>query len=178
MQADVAAETTVSSARIYEGRVINLRVDDVSSHGSVRKREVVEHGGAAVIIAQPDPGHLVLVRQWRHPVAAALWEAPAGGLETGEAPLDGAARELREETGYTARRLTHIWSAYSAPGFCSELLHFVHAVELTAGADDPDEGEELIVRSFALDDLRAELYAGRITDAKTQIAIMWALAAR
>ncbi len=138
-----------STRRVYEGNVINLRVDEVDARkGGRRAFEVVEHKGGVVIVAQPAPGTIVLVRQQRHAVGEDLWEVPAGMLETGEDPAHAAARELREETGYRAERVRYLWSAYSTPGFCTELLRFFVAEALTPGEPSPDDNEEFEVRTF------------------------------
>ena len=178
-QHDVEEPSFLASEVVYRGRVVNLRVDRVATKdGHEYQREVVEHPGAAVMIVQPDADHLVLVRQWRHAAGIRTWEIPAGTLDPGESPLTAAARELREETGYTAGRLVPIFAGYSAPGFSAELLHFFHATELVAGDTDPDEGEELLVETFSLDELSAAMVAGNLPDVKTQLGVLWAIAQR
>ena len=104
------------SKRIYEGRVIGLRVDTVAAHGREYDMEIVEHSGAVVVIAQPEPDEIVLVRQHRHAIGEDTWEVCAGGIDPGETPEDAAMRELREETGFRAHSVRRLWSAYSAPG--------------------------------------------------------------
>ena len=103
------------------------------SDGTEHRVDVVEHGASLAIVATPAPNELVLVRQYRHPVRSLLWEVPAGTAEPGESPLEGAKRELREETGYRAGRIRPIGSVWMTPGFCSEIMHFFHADELVAG---------------------------------------------
>src|SRR5579884_487809 len=102
-----------SSRRLYEGRVINLRLDEIDKarNGGRRLVEIVEHAGGAVIIALPSPREIVLVRQYRYAVGEELWELPAGMIEPGEDPKDAALRELEEETGYRAGSLRELWSA-------------------------------------------------------------------
>jgi ADP-ribose pyrophosphatase len=165
-----------STRRVYEGNVINLRVDEVDARkGGRRGFEVVEHKGGVVIVAQPAPGTIVLVSQQRHAVGEDLWEVPAGMLETGEDPAHAAARELREETGYRAERVRYLWSAYSTPGFCTELLRFFVAEGLTPGEPSPDDNEEFVVRTFALADAWAMVQRDELRDAKSQIALAWAM---
>jgi ADP-ribose pyrophosphatase len=168
----------IASNRVYEGRVVNLRVDTLQTTRGEHRYEVVEHGGAVAVIVAPTPDSLVLVRQYRAPLAAYTWEICAGGIDAGEEPLDAALRELREETGYRARSMRKLWSAYSAPGFCTELLHFFVTDDVESGATDFDEGEDIETRTFALDELATMLRADELPDAKTQIAILWALTAR
>ncbi len=168
----------VASRRVYEGRVVNLRVDTLRTPRGEHSYEVVEHGGAVAVIVAPTPESLVLVRQYRAPLARDTWEICAGGIDAGEAPLDAALRELREETGLRARSMRRLWSAYSAPGFCTELLHFFIATDVEPGPTDFDEGEDIQTRVFALDELQTMLRADELPDAKTQIAVLWALTAR
>jgi len=164
-----------SSERIYEGRVINLRVDVIDSpSGGTRKIEVVEHPGGVVVIAQPTPSEIVLVRQHRHAVDEDLWEVPAGMIERGEPPIVTAERELIEETGYRAERLRFLWSMYSTPGFCTERIHFFVAEGITAGEAEPEDDEEFEIKTWSLDDAWALVRRDGLRDAKTQIALAWA----
>lgn len=163
--------------RIYEGNIINLRLDEIDARkGGRRQFEVVEHRGGVVVIARPEPATIVLVRQHRHAVGADLWEVPAGVLEHGEEPADAALRELREETGYRAGHMRYLWSAYSTPGFCTERLRFFAASDLQAGESEPDDNEEFEVRTFAMTDAWRLVERDELRDAKTQIALAWASA--
>jgi ADP-ribose pyrophosphatase len=168
----------VQSQRIYEGRVVNLRVDTVVGLKGTHKLEIVEHSGAVVVIAQPAPDEMVLVRQNRHAIGIDTWEVCAGGIDKGETPEQAAIRELREETGYRARSVQRLWSAYSAPGFCNELLHFFHTDSYDAGEPEPDAEEEIEVATFPLRRLREMIERDELRDAKTQIAVLWALSQR
>jgi ADP-ribose pyrophosphatase len=168
----------VRSARVYDGRVINLRVDTVKTRRGEYDVEIVEHGGAVVVIAQPSPDEVVLVRQYRYPLGTQTWELCAGGIDPGETPEEAAIRELREETGYRARSIKRLWSAYSAPGFCSELLHFFHTGDFEPGAAEPDAEEEIDIATFPLARVREMIERDELRDAKTQIGVLWALQAR
>jgi ADP-ribose pyrophosphatase len=168
----------VQSQRIYEGRVVNLRVDTVVGQKGTHKLEIVEHSGAVVVIAQPAPDEIVLVRQNRHAIGEDTWEVCAGGIDKGETPEQAAIRELREETGYRARSMQRLWSAYSAPGFCNELLHFFHTDAYDPGEPEPDAEEEIEVATFPLSRLREMIVRDELRDAKTQIAVLWALSQR
>jgi ADP-ribose pyrophosphatase len=165
----------IESRRIYEGRVINLRVDTVEARGGLHEMEIVEHSGAVVVIAQPAPDEIVLVRQHRHAIGEDTWEVCAGGIDPGETPEQAAIRELREETGYRARTMHRLWSAYSAPGFCNELLHFFHTDSYDIGEPEPDAEEEIEVAIFPLNRVREMIERDELRDAKTQIAVLWAL---
>ena len=165
-----------SSERIYTGRVLNLRLDEIDNARSDgrRKVEVVEHAGGAVVIAQPEPGHIVLVKQYRHAVGRHLWEAPAGMIERGEPAEETARRELREETGYEAASLRFLWSIYTTPGFCEERIHFYLAEGLTAGEAQPDDDEEFELRVWPVDEAWSLVERDELRDAKTQLALAWA----
>jgi ADP-ribose pyrophosphatase len=168
------------SRRIYDGNVVNLRVDTLRrANGEPHDIEVVEHAEAVVVIVRPRPDEMLLVRQYRHPLARENWEVVAGGMNPSESPEDAAARELREETGYVAHHVTRLWSAFSAPGFCDELLHFCTVDGYDIGDAEPDEGEEdMQLGIFAIDELWRKIRADELPDAKTQIAVLWALTAR
>jgi ADP-ribose pyrophosphatase len=168
----------IGSRRVYEGRILNLRIDSMRTPRGEHAFEIVEHSGAVAVIVAPTPDTLVLVRQFRPPLGAYTWEVCAGSIDPGEEPLDAAVRELREETGFRARSMRRLWTAYSAPGFCTELLHFFVTSDFEPGATDFDEGEDIETRAFDLEELHAMIREDRLPDAKTQIAVMWALTAR
>jgi len=167
-----APEVLASSHR-FEGRVFEVRVDDVRhADGSEQRIEVVEHGASVAIVATPAPGEVVLVRQYRHPTASWLWEIPAGSAEPGEIPIDGARRELREETGYVAGLIRPIGSVWTTPGFCSEVMYFYHADELVAGEPAFDDDEQIEVGTFTFQ-AAWRLVAAGVADAKTVLALYW-----
>jgi ADP-ribose pyrophosphatase len=169
---------TLGSRRVYDGRIINVRVDTIETPQGPHEYEIVEHAGAVVVLPMPSPDEIVLVRQYRVPLAAYTWECCAGGIDAGETPEAAALRELREETGFRAESIRRLWAAYSAPGFCNELLHFFVAERWTTGETDFDAGEDITIRTFALDEVRAMIERDDLRDAKTQIAVLWALGAR
>ena len=164
--------TVHGTRRIYEGRVVNLRVDAIEyAHGHRGEVEIVEHRGGVAIIAQPSTATIVLVHQYRPAIGRELWEVPAGKLEAGEDPATCAVRELAEETGYRAEAMRKLWTFYTAPGFCSELLHLFVAEGLTPGPPSPEESEQIEVRVFELDEAWALVTRDELPDAKTQIAL-------
>ncbi|HTV72400.1 MAG TPA: NUDIX hydrolase [Candidatus Acidoferrales bacterium] len=164
-----------SSRRIYEGRVVNLRVDEIDAPGGRRRLiEVIEHNGGAVVIARPTPDEIIMVRQYRYPVQDALWELPAGMVDPGETPDTAAARELREETGYTARSLRYLWSSYATPGFCEERWSFYVAEGLQPGEQHLDDNEQIEVRTWRIEDAWRLIEADQLRDAKSQIGLAWA----
>lgn len=169
----------VKSRRIYDGKVVNLRVDTLRApNGKTWDAEVVEHAEAVAVIVRPTPNEMLLVHQYRHPLGRKSWEVVAGGMNPGETPVDAAARELREETGYRAQRVEWLWSAFTAPGFCEELMHFCVADGYEIGEPEPDVDEEIELGIFTLDDLWQKIRSDELPDAKTQVSVLWALRER
>lgn len=165
-----------SSERIYTGRVVNLRLDEIARPrlAGTRRVEVIEHVGGVCVIARPTPHEIVLVRQYRHAVGTELWEVPAGMIERGEPPIETARRELIEETGYRAESLRFLWSMFSTPGFCEERIHFFVADGLSIGTAQPDDDEEFELRVWSIEDAWRAVERDELRDAKTQIALGWA----
>lgn len=161
----------ISSRTLYDGRVISLRVDEISLPGGrTAVRETVVHPGAVVIVAVDTEGQVLLVSQYRHAIRRWLLELPAGGLEPGEDPLEAAKRELREEVGAEAGRWTPLGSFFSSPGFADERLHAFLAEELSAVAIDPDDDEDIAVVRYPLGRLLA--CPEETPDAKTLAALL------
>ncbi|MBI2171199.1 MAG: NUDIX hydrolase [Chloroflexi bacterium] len=168
-------EKTVETKRIFQGRVVGLRVDTVSlPDGGTARREVVEHSQSVTILPVDGQGNVLLERQYRKPVEAWLLEAPAGGMNEGEDPEAAARRELREETGYTARKMEHLASFYVSPGFCTELMHTYLATGLVAGRADPEEDEHIDVTFVPLCQAIKMISTGEIVDGKTIAALLLA----
>jgi ADP-ribose pyrophosphatase len=166
----------LGSERIWQGRIVGLRVDELAGVRGHKRRtvEVVEHPGGVAVIARPTLGEILLVRQYRHPVGEYLWEVPAGKIDGGELPLETARRELREETGFCAERYGFLWSMYSTPGFCTERIHFYLAEGLTPGPPQPEEDEQFEVRVWPIQEACRLVEADGLRDSKTQIALAWA----
>lgn len=165
-------EKTLSTRRLHEGRIINLREDTIElPDGRTGKREIVEHKGAVCVVPILPDGRVIMVRQFRKACEEALLEIPAGSLEIGEDPADCAKRELCEETNQAAGKMTHLFSCFLAPGYSTELIHCYLAEDLSPQAGTPDEDEHLNVETYALDELLAMCDDGRIKDAKTLAAL-------
>jgi ADP-ribose pyrophosphatase len=166
-------ERTVDSRRVFDGHLISVRVDEVElADGRRTRREIVEHPGA-VVIAAWDGERLATVRQWRHPAGAELLELPAGTLDPGETPLATAARELAEECGLAAGSWVEGPRFYSAPGFCTELLHSFVATDLVEAPSIADADEELETGWLTLPEALAAIDEGRVMDAKSIALIGW-----
>ncbi|MGH2429858.1 MAG: NUDIX domain-containing protein [Candidatus Limnocylindria bacterium] len=167
------SERTVASDRPWEGRLISVRVDEVELHDGRRtKREIVEHPGAVAILPW-DGARLAMVRQWRHPAERSLLEIPAGTLEPDEEPLATARRELAEECALAAGRWEEGPRFYTAPGFCTELMHLYLATDLTV-AESVGPADEQIERTWlSLDVALAAIERGEVADAKSIAGMLW-----
>jgi ADP-ribose pyrophosphatase len=166
----------VDSRLIHEGKVISVRVDNITTaSGTTATREVVEHPGAVVIVALDETEHVFLVRQYRHAVGRYLVELPAGGLERGEEPLAAAQRELREEVGLEAGWWSKLGAFFSSPGFANEELHAFLAQGLVGVPAQPDEDEDIEVLRYPLVGIVDSI--GKEADAKT-LAALYLLATR
>ena len=166
-------ERTLSTTRPWTGRRVGVRVDEVErADGHRTRREIVEHPGAVGILAW-DGDRLAMVRQWRHATGSTLLEIPAGTLEPDEPPRETARRELAEEVGLAAASWVQGPSFYTAPGFCTELMHLFLATDLTRATGDADPDEELEPSWMTLPDALAAIDDGRIMDAKTIAGVSW-----
>jgi len=165
-------EKTLSTKRIYDGRIVSVREDEVElSNGKKSKREVVEHPGAVALIAITAKQELVLVKQFRKPVGKEVVEIPAGLANKGEKLADAAKRELEEETGFVAGSIKEILSAYSTPGYSSELIRYFLATDLTKKEQKSDEDELISVELVKIDDAVKRTREGKVTDNKTIVGI-------
>jgi ADP-ribose pyrophosphatase len=167
------AERTISSTRAFEGRLLNLRVDEVELDGGRRaRREVVEHPGAVAILAW-DGGRLAMVSQWRQAAEAELLEIPAGTLEPGETPAVTAERELAEECALRADAWEAGPSFFTAPGFCTERLTLYLATGLQPTMVATPDDEALEASWLTLPQALSAIDEGRIIDAKSLVGILW-----
>ncbi|MBO7672326.1 NUDIX hydrolase [bacterium] len=164
-------EETVTSKKVYEGRIIDVRYDDVRlASGNMAWREVVEHSGGVTICAVKDD-KILFVKQYRYPLKQDLLELPAGKLEKDENPHEACKRELEEETGYKANKWTFLGNVYSSAGFCDEKLYLYLAQDLEFVGKHPDEDELLENMEYSISDVKKMIMNGEITDAKTICAI-------
>ena len=161
-------ETVTASERIFEGRVVKVRVDTVRlPNGALSKREVVEHGGAVCVVPMADENTILMVRQFRLPAGRALLEIPAGGIEAGEDPLECARRELAEEIHKSPDLLIPLFTAYLAPGYSSELMYGYLGLGLSDAEGHTDHDEFVETVPMTLDEAFAAIASGEIADAKT-----------
>lgn len=169
-------EEIIGGETIYAGKLLTVRRDQVRlANGREAVREVVVHPGAVAVVPVLPDGRVVLVRQYRHAAGRALLEIPAGTLDQpGEAVEAAAARELREETGYSAAHLALLVAFYTAPGFCTERITLFLATGLTRGEQEPMDDEAITIEEVAIADLPVLIARGEIADAKTLTGLLLA----
>jgi ADP-ribose pyrophosphatase len=163
-----------STRIVFHGRVFDVTSERVRlPNGVERDLEVVRHRGSVVLIPMPDPDSVVLVRQYRHPLGAWLWELPAGTLEPGEDPESAARRECEEETGLAPGRVARLGSFYPAPGYCDERMVFYLLTSLTRPDRPaaPDADEVIETQTFAVEAVREMVRRGEIADMKTALGL-------
>lgn len=166
-------ETTVSQSRVFEGKILKVRVDEVTlPNGAPAAREVVEHPGGVVVAALTKERELLFVRQFRYPYGEVVLELPAGKLEPGEDPDEAIRRELLEETGAVGADWQPLGVLYPSPGFCDEILHLYACRVCEQGESRPDEDEFLQVEKIPLERAVEMVLAGEIPDAKTQVLVL------
>jgi ADP-ribose pyrophosphatase len=160
---------------LFQGKVVSVRLDDVRlEDGHVSKLEVVEHVQSMTVVAIDSEQRIVLVRQYRHPAGQELLETPAGCLDPGESAEDSVNRELAEEAGLRARKVTPIGGFYLAPGWATEYMHVFLAQDLYESHAEADEDERIEVVLLPIAEWEAKIAAGEITDCKSIAA--WHLA--
>lgn len=167
-------ETPLASEELLRGNFLHIRRDTVSlPDGSQASREYAIHAGAVMIVAQLADGRVVLERQYRYPVQSVMIEFPAGKLDPGEASLVCAQRELREETGYSARQWARAGVLHPVISYSTEFIDIWFARELTLGERQLDAGEFLDVFTATPAELLAWCGSGQVTDAKTLTGTLW-----
>jgi ADP-ribose pyrophosphatase len=168
-------EKTIRSKKIYKGRIISVKLDTVKlSNGVISKREIVEHPGAVAVIALTQDNKIILIRQFRKSAEQVMTEIPAGLVHKGERDIDGAKRELLEETGYKAKKLKKVFAGFSSPGFCTEIISFYLATGLTKAEQNCDEDEMIDVYFYPLKDALKMVMSGKIKDNKSIAGILYA----
>lgn len=169
-------EKTTASRRIYDGRIVSLREDDVVLPSGIKaKREIVEHYGAVAVIALTDKNEIVFVRQYRKPAEGVMLEIPAGMMHKGEAAEATAGRELEEEAGYKARKILKVLEAYTSPGYSTEIIRYCIATDLIKVQQRCDEDENIRVELIGADKALNMIEQGEIKDNKTIVGIHLAL---
>ena len=175
----VFEEKTLSSEKVFEGRIVNVRVDVVEMpDGKNAYRDIVEHPGGVGVLAITDDNKILMVKQFRKPLEKAIYEIPAGKLDKGEEPLVCGMRELEEETGYKAKEFISLGFMYPSPGFTDEVTYMFLAKGLYKGESHPDEDEFLEAERIPLDEAVKLVLNGDLPDAKTQVLVLKVAALR
>ena len=169
-----------SSRRVYTGRIISVDVDKVRfPNGATGELEMVRHPGASAVVPflddpkSPDP-QIILIRQYRYAANGFVHEVPAGRLDNGEDPRDCALRELKEETGYSAKELIPLTTFYTTPGFTDEKIHLFAATGLTEGTSQLESDEVLDLVRVPVSRALEMISTGELVDGKSMVAIFFA----
>ena len=166
-------EKTLNSKEIYKGRIFTVTNDIVElPNGTTAPRDIVLHNGGVGVITITKDGKIPMVRQYRKGIESISLEIPAGKLEKGENPEECGKRELKEETGYSAKKMTLLSKFAPTPAYCSEIIYVYKAEELTYTGQLLDFDETLNVEYYTPEELKNMVLNGEIIDAKTIIAIL------
>jgi ADP-ribose pyrophosphatase len=166
---------TLSSQRGFDGAWIRVRVDEVRlPTGRVTTREIVEHPGSVAIVGVTSDGNVLLLRQSHHGIGRTLLGIPAGTLQPGETPEACARRELTEETGYRAGRLTRLASYYTSPGYTDERMTIFHAADCEPAGGEIDPDELIRLTPMPMADIARLIAPGsdQLEDAKSLIGLL------
>ena len=168
-------EKKISSQRIYEGAILNVRRDKVTAVKGEAYREIIEHNGAVAMVAITDDGNIVMVEQFRYACGRPVLEIPAGKIDAGETdPAAVAVRELREETGYSADKVILLGKINTSAAYSEEMISVYAMIELTPGEQDLDEDEALNVIEMPFGEAYDMAASGKLIDAKTIAALLMA----
>ena len=166
-------EKTLKVNEIYNGKIINVHVDDIElPNGEKAIREIVEHSGGVCVAALTDEKELFFVRQYRYPYKKILLELPAGKLEKGEDPLKAGLRELEEECGVVADKVIDMGTVYPTVAYCSEIIYLFLATGLKSTHQHLDEDEFLSVEKIKVEDAVEMVMNGEISDSKTAVLVL------
>lgn len=166
-------ERFVSKKTIWRGRAVDFRVDTVKlPNGKKATREFLDHPGAVGVVPFVDDRTVAMVRQYRHPVGEVTLELPAGKLDKGENPLACVKRELAEETGYKAGKISRLIQYWPTPAFANEMLHLYVATDLKPGKMNTDDDEFLQCVKVPFKKALAMALSGEIKDSKTIIGLL------
>lgn len=164
----------ISTKPIFKGKIFDVSLATVREENVTYEREIISHPGSAVIVPVFEDNSVALVRQYRHPAGKYLLELPAGSLEPGEDPFEGARRELEEEIGVTAEKLEKLSAFYVSPGFLGEKMHVFLATGLTEVGQKLEEDELLKIEKIGLSETQKLILNNEIEDAKTMVGLMLA----
>jgi ADP-ribose pyrophosphatase len=174
------SDAQISSTRIHTGKIIKVDSDRIRyPDGSEAEVDIVRHPGASAIVPflsdpEGEDPQILLLRQYRYAADGYLYEIPAGRLDPGETPADCAARELKEETGCTAKQMEPLITMVTTPGFTDERIHLFMATDLTHGESSREADEFADVIVMRLSEALELIQRGEIVDGKTALAILYA----
>ena len=164
----------LSTERIFDGKVFDVDRDRVRMpNGRDVTVDVIRHPPSAVIVPVPEPGQVILIRQYRYAVNQWLWELPAGSVDEGETPEEAARRECHEEIGQLPDTVVRLAAMYPTPGYCDEEMFFfrVSGLSVPEHEAEKDEDEDIEVQVFTLKEAREMVRRGAIVDMKTVIGL-------
>jgi len=166
----------VKSKMVFRGKVFGVRRDEVVEPGGLRAtREVIAHPGSVVVLPVREDGQILMIQQYRYATRQYLWELVAGRIDEGESVKEAAARELKEETGYTAKRYTEFLDVFPTPGFLEERMHILLAEGLEAGEAEPEADEKIISHWYSVNELKRMMKQGKLRDGKSIAGILYYL---
>ena len=164
----------INRERVFDGKVFDVDRDEVKlPHGPTVKMDVVRHPPSVVLVPVPEPGHVILIRQYRHAVNQWLWEFPAGSVDEGETPEAAARRECHEEIGQVPDTIVRLGALYPTPGYCDEEMVFFRVSGLGDSDEEAakDEDEDIEVQTFTVREARDMVRRGEILDMKTVVGL-------
>ena len=165
----------IDSKPIYHGKVFDVRVDRVKLPGNREvNMDIVSHAGAVTILPVDQEGNILFIRQYRHAAGEEILELPAGVIDNGELQDASALRELREETGMTAKKITLLGEFYLAPGYSTEYMYVYLAHGLSPAPLPQDEDEQIIVEKIPVVEAYRMASHDEIRDGKTLAALLLA----
>ena len=167
-------EKLIKSKNVFKGKLLNVFLDDIKlSNGTNSTREFIKHPGASACIPLLNQSNIILVKQYRYSLRSEMLEIPAGKLDKIETPEDCASRELEEEIGFQANKLTLLTKIHPAVGFCNEVIWLYLAEDLTETSINPDKDEFIEIVPTSVEDAMNMIKTGIISDAKTIISLLW-----
>ena len=169
-----AKAKTLRSKIVFKGKVFSVRRDEVIEPSGVRAtRDMIAHSGSVVVMPVLDDGKIVLIRQYRYAARQYLWELVAGRIDPGENVKQAAARELIEETGLRAKKMSQFLEFWPSPGFLEEKMFVLLAEGVRQGEAHPEEDERIEAKAFTRPELKKMLQKGVLRDAKTISSLLY-----
>ena len=162
------------SEMVYQGKVFGVRRDEVVEPGGVHAtREVVTHPGSVVVLPVFPDRRILMIQQYRYATRQFLWELVAGRIDEGENVQKAAARELLEETGYSAKKFRVFLDMFPTPGFLEERMYVLLATSLAQGTAQPEEDERITVKTFSRAQLEKMIRRNELRDAKSIASLLY-----